>query len=43
MNIAELNSFIVEAKAGSYVGGGTTSPACRQGSHDIGYQRGRWR
>ncbi|CCM75233.1 DUF5680 domain-containing protein [Rhizobium mesoamericanum] len=43
MNIAALNSFIVEAKANTYVGGGSPAPACRTGSHDIGYQRGPWR
>ncbi|PKA41068.1 hypothetical protein CWR43_22805 [Rhizobium sullae] len=43
MNLAALNSFIVEAKANTYVGGGKTLGACRAGSHDIGYERGDWR
>lgn len=43
MDIVALNSFIVEAKANTYVGGGSPAPACRTGSRDIGYQRGTWR
>jgi Domain of unknown function (DUF5680) len=42
-NIAELNDFIVTAKANAYVGDGETLPACRRGSHDVGYRFGRWR
>lgn len=43
MNLAALDSFIVEAKAATYVGGGRTAPACRTGSHDVAYRRGPWR
>ncbi|MBW9113044.1 hypothetical protein JNB88_05205 [Rhizobium cauense] len=43
MNLAALDSFIVEAKAATYVGGGRPAPACRTGSHDIAYRRGPWR
>jgi hypothetical protein len=42
MDIAALNDFIVEAKTNTYVGGGGSAPACRPGSHDIGYLRGPW-
>ena len=38
-----LESFILDAKSATYVGGGKPSAACRTGSHDIGYQRGSWR
>ena len=43
MDIGELDAFIVEAKSQTYVGGGTKQRACRPGSHDIAYQRDRWR
>ncbi len=39
MDIFALNSFIVEAKANTYVGGGSPAPACRTGSRDIGLAR----
>ncbi|TPM38485.1 DUF5680 domain-containing protein [Mesorhizobium sp. B2-3-4] len=38
-----LETFIVEAKSATYVGGGSPSPSCRTGSHDICYKRGAWR
>ncbi|MCV9965605.1 DUF5680 domain-containing protein [Pararhizobium sp. BT-229] len=41
-DIDELTAFILEAKAKTYVGGGTALPSCRQASHDIGYARGGW-
>lgn len=42
-DLAELNDFIVIAKAETYVGDGERLPSCRNGSHDIGYTSGRWR
>lgn len=42
-DLAELNDFIVIAKAETYVGDGERLPSCRSGSHDIGYANGRWR
>lgn len=42
-DLAELNDFIVTAKAETYVGDGERLPSCRSGSHDIGYGNGRWR
>ncbi|MFT4184195.1 MAG: DUF5680 domain-containing protein [Rhizobium sp.] len=42
-DLAELNDFIVTAKAETYVGDGERLPSCRRGSHDIGYVSGRWR
>ncbi|MBB4570538.1 DUF5680 domain-containing protein [Rhizobium leucaenae] len=42
-DLAELNDFIVAAKAETYVGDGERLPSCRSGSHDIGYVSGRWR
>lgn len=42
-DLAELNDFIVIAKAETYVGDGQRLPSCRSGSHDIGYASGRWR
>ena len=41
-DLAELNDFIVIAKAETYVGDGERLPSCRSGSHDIGYTSGRW-
>ena len=42
IDIEELNAFIVRAKAASYVGGGEHVPACRPGSHDLGFSEGEW-
>ncbi|ARO23557.1 hypothetical protein CO659_14895 [Rhizobium sp. S9] len=42
LDIAQLNEFIVEAKAATYVGGGVPRTPCRPGSHDIGYESGDW-
>lgn len=42
-DLAELNDFIVTAKAETYVGDGERLLSCRSGSHDIGYASGRWR
>jgi hypothetical protein len=33
--VDQLNAFIVQAKAATYVGGGAKSPSCRPGSHDL--------
>ncbi|MGF6252981.1 DUF5680 domain-containing protein [Ensifer sp. LBL] len=38
-----LKEFIVEAKSNTYVGGGGRRSSSRPGSHDIGYERDRWR
>lgn len=42
MEMEELHSFIVEAKAAAYVGGRAAGPSSRRGSHDIAHQRGSW-
>lgn len=39
----DLEQFIVEAKAAAYVGGGTFLTSSRTSSHDVGFQRGKWR
>ena len=36
----ELHSFIVRAKAATYVGGGDTCPPCRPQSHDLKFNEG---
>ena len=41
-DIDHLTAFILEAKAKTYVGGGTALPSCRRGSRDIGHGRGQW-
>lgn len=41
--VEDLEQFIVEAKAATYVGGGATHAPCRPKSHDIGFQRHEWR
>jgi len=38
-----LHKFIVAAKSETYVANATCLPPCRPGSHDIGYESGRWR
>jgi hypothetical protein len=40
--LSDLHAFIIRAKAATYVGGGAKSPACRPGSHDLGYVDGDW-
>ena len=42
IEITELNTFIVRAKADTYVGGGEHSAASRLGSHDIRFSDGEW-
>jgi hypothetical protein len=42
MNIEELNAFIVRAKAATYVGDGEHVSSCRQGSHDLRFETGKW-
>jgi hypothetical protein len=37
---AQLNDFIVKAKAATYVGGGEASASCRPGSHDLQFRAG---
>jgi hypothetical protein len=38
----ELHSFIVRAKAATYVGGGAKIPSCRPASHDLQFVDGDW-
>ena len=38
----ELHSFIVRAKAATYVGGGDKIPSCRTASHDLQFVDGDW-
>jgi hypothetical protein len=38
--IAQLNDFIVKAKAATYVGSGKESVSCRPGSHDLQFRDG---
>ncbi|MCA9959052.1 MAG: DUF5680 domain-containing protein [Chloroflexota bacterium] len=40
VSLTELNQFIVQAKAATYVGNGRNATACRIGSHDLKYQNG---
>jgi len=42
IDLSELNTFIVRAKAATYVGGGEHSAASRLASHDIRYADGEW-
>ncbi len=39
---AELHSFIVRAKAATYVGGGAPGASCRTGSHDLHFADGEF-
>ena len=39
-SLEQLNSFIVQAKAATYVGNGAKSPSCRPGSHDLQFRAG---
>lgn len=38
-----LHSFIIRAKAATYVGSGVSSASSRPGSHDLHYSEGDWR
>ncbi len=40
--LPELLSFIVHAKAATYVGGGAKIASCRPGSHDLKFVEGDW-
>jgi hypothetical protein len=40
--LTELHSFIVSAKAATYVGGGAKIPSCRTASHDLKFTDGNW-
>jgi hypothetical protein len=42
LSLTELHSFIVRAKASTYVGGGGKIPACRTASHDLQFVDGDW-
>jgi hypothetical protein len=39
-SLQQLNSFIVQAKAATYVGDGKKIPSCRPGSHDLEFHEG---
>jgi hypothetical protein len=41
-SLPELQSFIVRAKAATYVGSGAKIPSCRPVSHDLNYVDGDW-
>jgi hypothetical protein len=38
--LLELNEFIVQAKAATYVGGGQETAPCRKGAHDLEFKLG---
>ncbi len=42
LSLTELHSFIVRAKAATYVGGGAKIPSCRTASHDLQFKDGNW-
>ena len=42
MDLNELNTFIVRAKAATYVGNGEQVTPCRRGSHDLRFSEGDW-
>ena len=42
LSSTELHSFIVRAKAATYVGGGAKIPSCRPASHDLQFADGNW-
>jgi hypothetical protein len=42
IDINDLNTFIVRAKAETYVGGGEHSTSSRLGSHDLRFSDGEW-
>jgi hypothetical protein len=39
-SLEELNQFVVQAKAATYVGNGSKTISCRMGSHDLKFQEG---
>ncbi len=39
-SMEELNKFIIQAKAGTYVGNGNNALSSRMGSHDLKFQEG---
>lgn len=41
-DINELNTFIVRAKAVTYIGDGQQVAPCRSGSHDLRFSDGKW-
>jgi hypothetical protein len=42
IDMDELNTFIVQAKAATYVGDGEPATPCRTGSHDLRFSDGLW-
>jgi hypothetical protein len=42
MTVEELNTFIVRAKAATYVGDGEHVSSCRPGSHDLRFEEDPW-
>ena len=43
VDLNQLHSFILEAKAATYVGDGTPVKSCRTQSHDLVFERGAFR
>src|SRR5512134_830399 len=41
-DIDKLNTFIVRAKAATYIGDGEKATPCRLGSHDLRFADGEW-
>jgi hypothetical protein len=42
VDLEQLATFIVKAKAATYVGSGAKSPPCRPGSHDLQFRDGEF-
>ena len=42
IDLDQLITFIVQAKAATYVGDGEQVTSCRSGSHDLRYSDGKW-
>jgi len=42
ISLTDLNQFIVQAKAATYVGSGKATQSCRIGSHDLRFQAGAY-
>lgn len=40
ISLKDLDQFIVQAKAATYVGNGNKTISCRIGSHDLKFQKG---
>jgi hypothetical protein len=42
VDLDRLHSFILEAKASTYIGGGEPAPSCRPHSSDLAFERGKY-